>query len=327
MLTQVDRCPFTDAFSIATLSEKAMLKDEKWKVGVLPEQRRLLTTRLTGNVRPARPLRVDCFSLALLFADDTVVFARPDISRRWKDNYEMSPRRALPTRSFKESSHRPAGRREVTTKNEHVFSLSLSSSEIPRARFSFAFRVELNEWMKNSLHIAIEPDIHLSDDERMAFDACLGQFYRLCHVPMLLTCSLLSLGAPADRESTRLNHYLRIRQPRKFYWIRNIQQMFLHLRLPLETEESITASLIELHARKRVPHAARTVIEQTKPIRLIYSIDEGCLKINIRGENSLLQLFISAELPPASKGIYYKWTDEGHLRSTSLQFDIEYALI
>jgi hypothetical protein len=175
----------------------------------------------------------------------------------------------------------------------------------------------------NRLHIAIEPDIHLSDEQRTVFDACLRQFSRLCHVPMLLTCSLLSLGSHVDRESTRLNHYLRIRQPRKFYWIRNIKEMFLHLRLSSET---LTASLIEIHSRKRVPYAARTMIEQTKPIRLIYSIDDECLKINIRGENSLLQLFISSDLRTSSKGIYYKWTDEGHLRSTTIQFAIDYSI-
>lgn len=180
---------------------------------------------------------------------------------------------------------------------------------------------------ENRLHISIEPDIHLSDDQRTVFDACLSQFSRLCHVPMLLTCSLLSLGSHVDREFTRLNHYLRIRQPRKFYWIRNIKQMFLHLRLPTETdEETVTASLIEIHSCKRVPYAARTMIEQTKPIRLIYSIDDECLKINIRGENSLLQLFISSALRTSPKGIYYKWTDEGHLRSTTIQFAVDYSI-
>lgn len=76
LLTQIHGCTVADAFGIASLFEIAMLeKGQTTSAGSV--RRDALTTRPTGKVRPARPLRVDALSLPLLFADETVVLLRP----------------------------------------------------------------------------------------------------------------------------------------------------------------------------------------------------------------------------------------------------------
>ena len=184
---------------------------------------------------------------------------------------------------------------------------------------------------RDYLTISLEPDIHLSNDEQIHFDKCLSNLFDICHLSLILNCTLVSVSSISDttvlsRDSTRLNHYLRVRQPKKFYWMRNIKQMYLKLRFPMNSNEQFTANLIEFHSRKRLPCSARCSIEQIKPIVLIYYIEEHQLRLNIRGMNSLLQLNISSEMNSAHdllRGVYYKWSDEGHIRSTTIQFHIE----
>jgi hypothetical protein len=127
----------------------------------------------------------------------------------------------------------------------------------------------------------------------------------------------------------RMNHSLPLRQPQKFYWMRNIKQMFLNLRFPTIKTEQITANLIEFHSCKRLPYSARVIIQQIKPILLVYYVEEHLLKLNIRGENCLLQLifpFDRNSTEQLQKGVYYKWSDEGHIRSTTIQFNIDYQI-
>jgi hypothetical protein len=180
-----------------------------------------------------------------------------------------------------------------------------------------------------SLSVSIEPDIHLSNNERIHVNKCLSHLYDICNIPLVLNCTLVSISSNLNRESTRINHYLRVRQPRKFYWMRNIKQMYLNLRLPTNKTEQITANLIEFHSCKRLPYSARTIIQQIKPIILVYYVEEHLLKLNIRGENCLLQLIFPSDensIEQSQKGIYYKWSDEGHIRSTTIQFDIDYQI-
>ncbi|UJR30032.1 hypothetical protein I4U23_017577 [Adineta vaga] len=184
------------------------------------------------------------------------------------------------------------------------------------------------------LTISHEPDIHLSNSEQVHLDQCLSNLYQICHIPLVLNCTLLSLSSYSNstnvnRESIRINHYLRVRQPRKFYWMRNIKQMYLNLRLPKDQTEQMSANLIEFHSCKRLPYSARISIQQIKPILLVYFIEEQSLKLNIRGENCLLQLIFSSDInsnEQFQKGMYYKWSDEGHIRSTTIQFDIDYQI-
>jgi hypothetical protein len=187
---------------------------------------------------------------------------------------------------------------------------------------------------KEYLPVSIEPDIHLSNNEQIHLDKCLSHLYGICHIPLVLNCTLVSISSMSNttnvnRESIRINHYLRVRQPRKFYWMRNIKEMYLNLRLPTNKTEQITANLIEFHSCKRLPYSARTIIQQIKPIVLVYHVEEHLLKLNIRGENCLLQLIFPSDqnsTEQLQKGIYYKWSDEGHIRSTTLQFDIDYQI-
>jgi hypothetical protein len=180
---------------------------------------------------------------------------------------------------------------------------------------------------KEYLRISIEPDIHLLDNEQIHLDKCLSYLFDICHIPIVLNCTLLSISSFSNlnRESIRINHYLRVRQPRKFYWMRNIKQMYLNLRLPTNHSEELTANLIEFHSCKRLPYSARNIIEQIKPILLVYYIEERSLKLNIRGNNCLLQLIFSSD-EQIQKGIYYKWSDEGRIRSTTIQFNIDYHI-
>ncbi len=177
------------------------------------------------------------------------------------------------------------------------------------------------------LTIYFEPDIHLSNDEQIHFDKCLSNLFNICHLSLILNCTLVSVSSISN--TNNFNHYLRIRQPKKFYWMRNIKQMYLKLRFPMNFNEQLTGNLIEFHSCKRLPYSARCLIEQIKPIVLVYYIDKHQLKLNIRGKNSLLQLIISSEMNSINdlpKGIYYKWSDEGHIRSTTIQFHIEYQI-
>ena len=185
---------------------------------------------------------------------------------------------------------------------------------------------ECNISLKEYLTISIEPDIHLSDNEQIHLDKCLTHLFRICHIPLVLNCTLLTVSSFSNSTNIRINHYLRVRQPRKFYWMRNIKQMYLNLRLPTNKTEQITANLIEFHSCKRLPYSARIIIQQIKPILLVYYVEEHCLKLNIRGENCLLQLIFSSERNQLEKGIYYKWSDEGHIRSTTIQFNIDYQI-
>ena len=218
-----------------------------------------------------------------------------------------------------------------------------------RVSFAFSCSAIYLEWMsqvlsnigldsstnlRGSLRVSIEPDIHLSDNDQIHFDSCLSHLCERCHLPLALNCSLRSLsslsnGSHADRESIRLSHYLRVRQPRKFYWMRNIQKMYLTIRLPTDRNENVTAELIEIHSCQRLPSSARTRIQQIKPVLLVYHVDEHRLKLNLRGDNCLLQLFFSSAThsfeEQYEKGIYYKWSDEGHIRSSAIRFEIDYA--
>ena len=196
-------------------------------------------------------------------------------------------------------------------------------------------RLDSSRNLRGSLRVSIEPDIHLSDNEQIHFDSCLSHLCERCHLPLALNCSLQSLsslsnGSHADRESIRLSHYLRVRQPRKFYWMRNIQKMYLTIRLPTDRTEDLSAELIEIHSCKRLPSSGRARIQQIKPVLLVYHVDEHRLKLNLRGDNCLLQLFFSSDTPSFDeqfdKGIYYKWSDEGHIRSSAIRFEIDYAI-
>lgn len=186
----------------------------------------------------------------------------------------------------------------------------------------------------SSLSVSIEPDIHLARSERLHLDQCLAHLSQLCHTPVVLHCTLLSLssfstGSNIHRESTQINQYLRVRQPRKFYWMRNIKQMYLSIHLPADDDTRFAATLVEVHSCKRLSHAARAVVQQIRPARLVYHVDERVLKLNLRGENCLLQLVFASDVDRAEhahKGMYFKWSDEGRIRSTTIQFDIDYQL-
>jgi len=120
---------------------------------------------------------------------------------------------------------------------------------------------------KEYLTITIEPDIHLSGNEQIHFDKCLSNLFEICHIPLVLNCILLSVSSFSNsrninRESIRINHYLLVRQPRKFYWMRNIKQMSLNLHLPKPKIEQITANLIEFHSCKHSPYSAPAMIQQ-----------------------------------------------------------------
>ncbi|CAF1660304.1 unnamed protein product [Adineta ricciae] len=184
---------------------------------------------------------------------------------------------------------------------------------------------------KRNLQISLEPDILLTNNEQIHLEQCLTNLYEISHSPLVLNCTLLSLSSfsNSNRKSFRINHYLRVRQPKKFYWMRNIKQMYLNLRLPTNQTEQITANLIEFHSCKRLPYSARMTVKQMKPILLVYYIEEHVLKLNFRGENCLLQLIFSSMRhsdEQMQKGMYYKWSDEAHIRSATIQFDIDYEI-
>src|ERR1700722_12185680 len=130
------------------------------------------------------------------------------------------------------------------------------------------------------LAVSIEPDIHLSRVQQAHLNACLTHLKDVCHIPLVLTCTLSS--TTVDGGSTRINHYIRVRQPRKVYWIRNIKEMRLSLRLPTDPTKHLSGNLVELHSCKRLPHSSRTIIHQIKPITLVYKVYEHHLKVNIR---------------------------------------------
>jgi hypothetical protein len=91
--------------------------------------------------------------------------------------------------------------------------------------------------------------------------------------------------------------------------------------------EQITANLIEFHSCKRWPYSARTIIQQIKPNLLVYHVEERLVKLNICGENCLLELVLPSDrnsTEQLQRGLYYKWSDEGHICSTTLQFNIDY---
>lgn len=186
------------------------------------------------------------------------------------------------------------------------------------------------DW-REVFRINFEPDIHLTDENKINLNRCLFILNQMINIPIVLNCSLLTLSSFSnsftnDRESIRFNHYLRVRQPKKFYWIRNIKTLYLYLRSPSHSNDEIRANLIEIHCRKRIPLTSRKKIEQKKPTSLNYSIEDRCLKLNIRGENSLLQLNFSSdliELNQLPKGYYYKWCDDSHIRSTTIQFSVD----
>ncbi len=168
---------------------------------------------------------------------------------------------------------------------------------------------ECNISSKEYLTILIEPDIHLSDNEQIHLDKCLTHLFRICHIPLVLNCTLLTVSSFSNSTNIRINHYLRVRQPRKFYWMRNIKQMYLNLRLPTNKTEQITANLIEFHSCKRLPYSARIIIQQIKPILLVYYVEEHLLKLNIREDNCLLQLIFSFDKNSSEqlqKGIYVR---------------------
>ncbi len=151
---------------------------------------------------------------------------------------------------------------------------------------------------------------------------CLSHLYRICHISVVLKYTLLSASSISNSTninhvSIRISHYLRVRQPHKFYWMLNIKEMYLSLRLPTNKTEQITANLIEFHSCKRLPYSARTIIQQIKPILLVYHVEEHLLKLNIHGDNSLLQLIFSSDKNS---------TEQGHNRSTTIQFDIDYQI-
>jgi hypothetical protein len=103
----------------------------------------------------------------------------------------------------------------------------------------------------------------------------------------------------------------------------------IRCQLHLRKTEQITANLIEFHSCKCLPYSARVIIQQIKPILLVYYVEEHLLKLNIRGENCLLQLIFPYDrnsTEQLQKGVYYKWSDEGHIRSTTIQFDIDYQI-
>jgi hypothetical protein len=87
------------------------------------------------------------------------------------------------------------------------------------------------------LTVSIEPDIHLSDNEQIHLDKCLSHLGGICHLPLVLNCTLLSVSSISNsinlnRESMRMNHSLPLRQPQKFYWMRNIKETYPNLPLP-----------------------------------------------------------------------------------------------
>ncbi len=53
-------------------------------------------------------------------------------------------------------------------------------------------------------------------------------------------------------------------------------------------------------------------------------VKEHLLKSNIRGDNQLIFSFDINSTEQLQRGIYYKWSDEGHIRSITIQFDIDY---
>jgi hypothetical protein len=86
------------------------------------------------------------------------------------------------------------------------------------------------------LTASIEPDIHLSDNEQIHLDKCLSHLCGICHLPLVLNCTLLSVSSMSNStninlESMRMNHSLPFRQPQKFYWMRNIKETYPNLRL------------------------------------------------------------------------------------------------
>ncbi len=103
----------------------------------------------------------------------------------------------------------------------------------------------------------------MSDSEQIHLNKCLSHLYNIYRIPLILNCTLVSISSISN--TTNIN-----RQPPKFYWMQNIKEMYLNLRLPTNKTEQITAKLIEFHSCKRLPYSARTIIQQIKPILLVF---------------------------------------------------------
>jgi hypothetical protein len=73
--------------------------------------------------------------------------------------------------------------------------------------------------------------------------------------------------------------------------MRNIKEMYLNLRLPTNKTEQIATNLIEFHSCKRLSYSARTIIQQIKPILLVYYLEEHkkAFIINAQMKNIFIQ--------------------------------------
>ncbi len=62
---------------------------------------------------------------------------------------------------------------------------------------------------------------------------------------------------------------------------------------------------------------------------MVYYVEEYLLKLNIRGENCILQLIFPSDRNSTERlqqGIYHKWSDEEHISWITIQFDIDYHI-
>jgi hypothetical protein len=108
---------------------------------------------------------------------------------------------------------------------------------------------------KEYLTISIEPDIHLSDNEQIHLNKCFSHLSDISYISLVLNCTFLFFSSISNStnvncKSIRINHYLRVRQSRKFYSIHNIKQIYLNLHLSTNKIEQITANLIEFDSCK-----------------------------------------------------------------------------
>ncbi len=124
----------------------------------------------------------------------------------------------------------------------------------------------------------------MSDNEQIHLNKCLSHLYDICCIPIVLNCTLVSISSISN--TTNIN-----RQPPKFYWMRNIKEMYLNLRLPTNKTEQIATNLIEFHSCKRLSYSARTIIQQIKPILLVYYLEEHkkAFIINAQMKNIFIQ--------------------------------------
>ncbi|CAF0951792.1 unnamed protein product [Rotaria sordida] len=203
----------------------------------------------------------------------------------------------------------------------------------------------INTCLKNCF---IEPDIRLTTAQEWKLRTCMRRLLSICNLPLKISCIIIKESSLISNENesipfidqeqqslsmidsslTSLITHPWLYQDETFH--NQLEQLGLYLRILSITDINnglLEVKLFEFYS-KNLQNSTIIHIPLIKSPKFVFHISSSILKLNLRSNNTLLELQFSTRENESIRGNYYKWNEinNEHIKF-NINVDIDHSLI